>query len=94
MNRTTHTYAVLGVSKETYQEIRRSLDEAGYSGQFHDNQDGEVIDMHGIAIKERPGKCSECGAGMVRCNKCGAEWCLDHQLNPLVCFKCGDSGHE
>jgi predicted nucleic acid-binding Zn ribbon protein len=31
---------------------------------------------------------------MVRCNKCGAEWCLDHQLNPLVCFKCGDSGHE
>lgn len=47
----THTYAVLKVSPETYNEIRGRLAAAGYAGQFHDKADGEVIDMHGIALQ-------------------------------------------
>lgn len=33
--------------------------------------------------------CSQCNATLARCPKCGAEWCLDHQPNPLVCPGCG-----
>lgn len=48
----THTYAILPVSPDTYAEIRGKLDSAGYSSQFHDkNDDAEVIDMHGIALR-------------------------------------------
>jgi len=43
----THTYALLGVSQGTYNEIRAKLTEAGYQHAFGD--DGE-IDMHGIAL--------------------------------------------
>lgn len=51
----THTYAVLDISKEAYQEIRRLLEEAGYSHAFHkDDERPEVIDMHGIAIAAKP----------------------------------------
>lgn len=47
----THTYARLVVSKETYREIRSKLVEGGYEDQFYaDFQNGELIDMHGIAI--------------------------------------------
>lgn len=45
--KTTHTYAVLEVSREAHDEIRKLLEEAGYQHAFHD----DVIDMHGIAIK-------------------------------------------
>ena len=48
----THTYAVLRVSPEAYQEIRDKLEAAGYEDQFHDKGEaGEVIDMNGIAIQ-------------------------------------------
>jgi hypothetical protein len=52
----THTYAILKVSKPAYDEIRRLLSEAGYEDQFHKgngphDHEGEVIDMHGIAIQ-------------------------------------------
>jgi len=43
----THTYAVLAVSKEAYDEIRKKLLQAGYEHAI--NRDGE-IDMHGIAL--------------------------------------------
>ncbi len=43
----THTFAILNVSKQTYNEIKRKLKKAGYENSF----DGDVIDMHGIALK-------------------------------------------
>lgn len=47
----THTYAVMHVSREAYEEIARQLREAGYEHAFHDEgRDGIVLDMHGIAI--------------------------------------------
>lgn len=53
----THTYAILKVSPESYAEIRRLLEAAGYSDQFmQEGANYEAIDMHGIAIvadKER-----------------------------------------
>jgi hypothetical protein len=52
----SYTYAVLEVSPETYREIRKKLDDAGYAHAFHHDRtskDGqELIDMHGIALKE------------------------------------------
>jgi len=49
----TYTYAILEVSESTYQEIRKLLDEAGYQQAFHEHEDGEVVDMRGIALKAR-----------------------------------------
>lgn len=50
--RTTHTYALLEVSKAAWDEIASKLREAGYKHAFGD--DGE-IDMHGIAlVKQEP----------------------------------------
>jgi hypothetical protein len=43
----THTYAILDVSKKTFDEIRAKLDAAGYQHAF----DRDVIDMHGIALR-------------------------------------------
>lgn len=57
MIRSTHTYAVLDVSPEAYAEIRRRLEEAGYAHAFDDrNEGGEVIDMHGIALRAKVGE--------------------------------------
>lgn len=48
----THTYAVLEVSHETWNEISQKLRAAGYDHSFHESRtDGLVIDMHGIALK-------------------------------------------
>ena len=51
----TYTYATLGVSHAAYTEIKEKLEKAGYSDQFHDDRDGDgvVIDMHGIALKDK-----------------------------------------
>lgn len=49
---TTHSYAILEVSPAAYDEIRRKLEAAGYADQFHSDDGQEVIDMHGIAIRE------------------------------------------
>lgn len=43
----THTYAVLEISPEAYTEILKKLSAAGYDDQLH----GDLIDMHGIALK-------------------------------------------
>ncbi|MGB6724500.1 MAG: hypothetical protein WBE74_01270 [Terracidiphilus sp.] len=58
MIRSTHTYATLDVSHAAYIEIKEKLEKAGYSDQFHDDQDGDgvVIDMHGIALKDEEHK--------------------------------------
>lgn len=51
MIRATHTYAILQVSKEAYQEVKTLLLKAGYDQAIHKNSRGdEVIDMHGIAL--------------------------------------------
>lgn len=47
MTRTTHTYAVLEVTPMAFVEVKRLLAAAGYDHAF----DGDVIDMHGIALK-------------------------------------------
>lgn len=43
----THTYAVLDLSKAAYDEIAEKLRAAGYDHAFMDNG---VIDMHGIGV--------------------------------------------
>lgn len=55
----THTYAVLEVSKATFDEIASKLREAGYSHAFHSESHGAdreqkdvIIDMHGIGLKQ------------------------------------------
>lgn len=50
--RVTHTYVILELSSAAYQEIRKKLEAAGYSDQFHEDDGREVIDMHGIAVAE------------------------------------------
>lgn len=54
----THTYAVLEVSPGVYAEIRERLKAAGYQHAFHHDRDGEVIDMHGIALRCVPGSAT------------------------------------
>lgn len=47
----SHTYAILEVSHATYEEIRTKLLDAGYQHALDRDADGEVIDMHGIALQ-------------------------------------------
>lgn len=47
MSHQTHTYALLEVSKQAYDEIAKKLREAEYGHAI--NNDGE-IDMNGIAL--------------------------------------------
>jgi len=46
----THTFAILGISKAAYEEIRELLKSAGYEHAIMQQVGREVIDMHGIAI--------------------------------------------
>lgn len=48
----SHTYAILDVSPAVYAEIREKLKAAGYDHAFHEDDAREVIDMHGIALRE------------------------------------------
>lgn len=54
----THTYAILEVPRAVYAAVRALLEAADYQHAFHDNRDGEVIDMHGIAFRAKPGSAS------------------------------------
>jgi hypothetical protein len=51
----THTYSVLDVPRAVYAAVRALLAAAGYDHAFHNQTDGEVIDLHGIALKSRAG---------------------------------------
>ena len=51
----SYTYAVLEVPTAVYAAVRALLARAEYQHAFHDKEDGEVIDMHGIALKSRGG---------------------------------------
>jgi hypothetical protein len=49
----TYTYVTLEVSHAAYTEIKAKLEAAGYQDQFHeDKEDGVLIDMHGMALKD------------------------------------------
>jgi hypothetical protein len=52
--RSTYTYAILEVGSEFYREVREKLEAAGYTHAFHADTEGEVIDMHGIALRAEP----------------------------------------
>ena len=51
----TYTYAVLDVPRAVYAAVRALLDRANYQHAFHADKDGEVIDMHGIALRSKDG---------------------------------------
>jgi len=49
--RTTHTYVVMNVSPQAFDEIRQKLVDADYMHAIHDDgHDGELLDMYGIAL--------------------------------------------
>lgn len=50
----THTYATLPVTRDTYNEVADKLREAEYGHAFINEGEGEVIDMHGIALQAQP----------------------------------------
>ena len=58
MIRQTHTFSVLNVPPEVYNDIRARLKGAGYEHAFLPDGDGqdEVIDMHGIALAPDAGE--------------------------------------
>lgn len=49
----SHTYAVLEVSHETFEEVYRALEIAGYQHAFHEDNGRTVIDMHGVALAKK-----------------------------------------
>lgn len=51
----THTYAILEVPTAVYAAVRALLTAAGYQHACHEERDGEVIDMHGIALRSKGG---------------------------------------
>lgn len=51
----TYTYATLDVPRAVYAAVRALLDRADYQYAFHADSDGEVIDMHGIALRSKDG---------------------------------------
>lgn len=51
----TYTYAILDVPRSVYSAVRALLDAASYQHAFHTDKDGEVIDMHGIALRSKGG---------------------------------------
>ncbi|MDP3717116.1 MAG: hypothetical protein Q8T13_05020 [Acidobacteriota bacterium] len=54
--RSTHTYAVLDVPRSVYGAVRALLGAAGYDHAFQQDREGEVIDMHGIALRSQGGQ--------------------------------------
>jgi hypothetical protein len=52
MLRATHTYTLLEVSEQTYNEIATKLRAANYDHAFNEHDE---IDMHGIALVKEQG---------------------------------------
>lgn len=54
---TTHTYALMMVTKATYDEVRGLLQRAGYGHAIHEPENehqGPALDMHGLALTPSP----------------------------------------
>lgn len=47
----SHTFVVLNVTQETYNEIKEKLLKAGYDQALCESDGEETIDMHGIALQ-------------------------------------------
>ena len=47
----TYTYAILKVSQAVFDEIKTKLEAAEYDHAFHEEDEGLLIDMHGIALQ-------------------------------------------
>lgn len=54
----TYTYAILDVPAAVYAAVRALLDAADYQHAFHADEGREVIDMHGIALRSKPGSAN------------------------------------
>lgn len=52
--RETYTYAIVDVTARVYDEVRNKLAEAGYQYQIHADSEGEMVDMHGLALRVAP----------------------------------------
>jgi hypothetical protein len=52
----THTFVLLELSQEAYDEIASKLKNAGYDHAFEDHG---VIDMHGLAVHAKRSKPSD-----------------------------------
>ena len=50
-----YTYAILDIPATAYAAVRALLKSADYGHAFHADKDGEVIDMHGIALRSKGG---------------------------------------
>lgn len=61
----TYTYAVLDVPRTVFAAVRALLDQADYGHAFHAKPDGEVIDMHGIALRSRDQAAGPVNASIV-----------------------------
>jgi hypothetical protein len=48
----TYTFTILDVSKETFEEISKKLFDANYLHSFHEVNNQQIVDMHGIAIRQ------------------------------------------
>ena len=46
-----YTYVILPLSQTAWDEIADKFCAAGYGHAFHQEKDGVVIDMHGIAVQ-------------------------------------------
>lgn len=46
----THTYALMNVSKTTFDEIKSQMIAAGYDHAIHEDDDKIILDMNGIGI--------------------------------------------
>ena len=47
----SHTYAIVPVSQATFDEIKAKLLGAGYEDQLHEDPEGLILDMHGLALQ-------------------------------------------
>lgn len=65
----SHTYALLEVSPEAFEEIRAKLEAAGYDHAFQEDDGRPVIDMHGIAL-QHPDECRHGVPIAHGCNGC------------------------
>jgi hypothetical protein len=52
----TYTFTILDVSKETFEEISKKLFDANYLHSFHEVNNQQIVDMHGIAIRKEKQK--------------------------------------
>lgn len=87
---TRHT--LISVSPMTYNQLRAKLEDAELQDHILPCVGvGEILCMDGVALRvDTMPRCPVCRAGLVVCELCNTQWCLDHQSNPLVCPSCGD----